>query len=50
MLSLSRLVRLQALFAAWAIAVTINLFGTGLNVIAVLGLFRKKPTRVKGDV
>ena len=31
-----------ASFAAWAIAVTINLFGTVLNVIAALGLFRKK--------
>ena len=31
-----------ASFAAWAIAVTINLFGTVLNVIAALGLFSKK--------
>lgn len=30
-----------ASFAAWAIAVTINLFGTVLNVIALLGLFRE---------
>ena len=30
-------------YAAWAIAVTINLFGTVLNVIAALGLFNKKP-------
>ena len=31
-----------ASLTAWAIAVTINLFGTVLNVIAALGLFRKK--------
>ncbi|MDX2421176.1 MAG: hypothetical protein QNK43_00740 [Amphritea sp.] len=30
-----------ASFAAWAVAVAINLFGTVLNVIAALGLFRR---------
>ena len=39
-----------ASFVAWAIAVTINSFGTALNVIAALGLFREKSNHVKGDV
>lgn len=30
-----------ASFAAWAVAVAINLFGTVLNVIAALGWFRR---------
>lgn len=34
-----------ASFSAWAIAVTINLFGTVLNVIAAFALFRRNPIR-----